>query len=119
MGLGELNGGEFVWSGEDNEHSQGVGFLLNKEAKESLLSYKPVSTRVMLARFAGTSHNLSIIQVYAPTADSTEERISFHEDLDKCIQVIPRKDILMLIGDWNAKVGSINDGWEATMHGKV
>ena len=37
------------------------------------------------------------------------------QDLDECIQDIPRKDILMLIGDWNVKVGSINDDWEVTM----
>jgi len=75
MGSGELNGGEFIWSGEDNEHSRGIGFLLSKKAKESLLGYKPVSAHVMLARFAGTSHNLSIVQVYAPTEDSTEKEL--------------------------------------------
>jgi len=117
MGSGELNGGEFIWSEEDSECNQGVGFLLNKKAKETLFGYKPVSTCIMLARFTGTSHNLSIIQVYAPTADSTEEELIFYKDLDECIQDtgIPSKDILMLTGDWNAKVGSINYGWEATI----
>ena len=68
----------------------------------------------LIARFAGTSYNVSIIQVYALTADSTEEElISFY--LDGRIQDIPRKDILMLIGDWNAKVGSIIDSREATI----
>jgi len=71
--------------------------LLNKKARV-LLCYKPLSARVMLARSAGTSHNLSINQLYASTADSTEEElISFYKDLDECIQDIPRKDILMLI----------------------
>jgi len=70
----------------------------------------------MLARSAGTSHNLSIIQVYAPTADSTdEELISLYKDLNGCIQDIPRKDILMLVADWNAKVEPINNGWQATI----
>jgi len=86
------------------------------------LGYKLVNACIMLARFAGTSHNLSRIQVYASMTDSTKELISFYKDLDECIQDIPRKDILMLTGDWNAEVGSINDGWKATMgkygHGK-
>ena len=90
--------------------------MLNEKAEESVLGYKPMSTHVMLATFEGTSHNLSIIQVDALTADSTEEEpISLYKDLDEYIQDIPRKDILMLIGDWNAKVESINDGWEAIM----
>jgi len=46
--------------------------LLNKKRKESLLGYKPLSARVMLARFAGTSQNLFIIQVYAPMAAVNE-----------------------------------------------
>ena len=76
---------------------------MNKKTKESLLGYKPVRTRVLLARFAGTSHNLSIIQVYAPTADSTEEElISFYKDLDECIQDIPRKGIGTDV-DWSVE----------------
>ena len=66
--------------------------MLNMKAKESLLGYKPVNICIciILVRFAGTSHNLSIIQVYSPTADGTEELISFYKELDECIQDIPK-----------------------------
>ena len=58
------------------------------------MGYKLVNACVMLARFAGTSHNLSRIQVYASMTDSTKELISFYKDLDECIHDIPRKNIL-------------------------
>ena len=63
-GIGEMNGGEVLWSGEEKEHKWKVGFLLSEKAKRALLWYKPVSSRIIVARFGGQPINLTVIQVY-------------------------------------------------------
>ena len=56
-------------------------------------------------RFQGTPFNITVIQVYAPTSN-TEEAERFCEDLQDLLELTPQKDILCIIGNWNAKVGS-------------
>jgi len=58
-------------------------------------------------RFQGKSFNITVIQPYAPTSYGTEAEVQqFYEDLQDLLEVTPRKDVLFIIGDWNAKVGS-------------
>ena len=54
--------------------------------------------------FQGKPFNITVIQAYAPTSN-TEEAERFYEDLQDLLELTPRKDILFIIGDWNAKVG--------------
>ena len=55
----------------------------------------------------GKSFNIRVIQVYAPTNNPEEVEVEwFYEDLQDLLELIPPKDILFIIGDWNAKVGS-------------
>ena len=50
---------------------------------------------------------MTVIQVYAPTSNAEEVEIErFHEDLQDLLELTPQKDVLFIIGDWNAKVGS-------------
>ena len=57
--------------------------------------------------FQGKSFNITVIQVYAPTSNAQEAEVErFYEDLQDLLQLTPKKDILFIIGDWNAKVGS-------------
>ena len=115
-GVGELNGGEVIWSGEEKKHAKGVGFLLSQRAKDALLGYNPVNARIIAARFSGKPLNIAVIQVYAPTADSTDEEIEkFYEQIEHTIEELPKKDVKMVIGDWNAKVGTDSVGWEHVM----
>ena len=55
-------------------------------------------------RVQGKSFNITVIQLYAPTSNAEVEW--FYEDLQDLLKLIPKKDILFIIGDWNAKVGS-------------
>ena len=55
--------------------------------------------------FQGRPFNITVIQVYAPTSN-TEEAERFYEDLQDLLELTPKKDVLFIIGDWNAKVGS-------------
>ena len=54
--------------------------------------------------FQGKPFNITVIQVYAPTSNAEVER--FYEDLQDLLVLTPQKDVLFIIGDWNAKVGS-------------
>ena len=56
-------------------------------------------------RFQGKPFNITVIQVYAPTSNA-EEAEQFYEDLQDLLELTPKKDVLFIIGDWNAKVGS-------------
>ena len=56
-------------------------------------------------RFQGKSFNITVIQVYAPTSN-TEEAEHFYEELQDLLELTPKKDVLFIIGDWKAKVGS-------------
>ena len=58
-------------------------------------------------RFQGKPFNITVIQVYAPTSNTKEVEVEwFYEDLQDLLELIPKKDVLFIIGDWNAKVGS-------------
>ena len=57
--------------------------------------------------FQGKPFNITLIQVYAPTSNAEEAEIEwFCEDLQDLLGLTPKKDVLFIIGDWNAKVGS-------------
>ena len=58
-------------------------------------------------RFQGKPYNIRIIQVYAPTTNTEEAEVEwFYEDLQDLLKLTPKKDVLFVIEDWNAKVGS-------------
>ena len=57
--------------------------------------------------FQGKPLNIMVIQVYAPTSNTEEAEVEqFYENLQDLLELTPKKDILFIIGDWNAKVGS-------------
>ena len=58
-------------------------------------------------RFQGKPFNIRVIQVYAPTSNAEEAEVErFYEDLQDLLELTPQKDVLFIIGDWNAKGGS-------------
>ena len=57
--------------------------------------------------FQGKPHNITVIQVYAPTSNTEEPEVEqLYEDLQDLLELTPEKDVLFITGDWNAKVGS-------------
>ena len=57
--------------------------------------------------FQGEPFNITVMQVYAPTSKAEETEVEwFHEDLQDLLEITPKKDVVFIIGDWNAKVGS-------------
>ena len=58
-------------------------------------------------RFQGKPFNITVIQAYAPTGNGEEVKVEwFYEDLQDLVELTPKKDVLFIRGDWNAKVGS-------------
>ena len=58
-------------------------------------------------RFQGKPFNITVIKVYAPTSNAEETEVEwFYEDLQDLLELTPKKGVLFMIGDWNAKVGS-------------
>ena len=58
-------------------------------------------------RFQGKPFNITVIQVYAPTSNAEEAKVErFYEDLQDLLELTPKRDVLFIIGDWNAKVES-------------
>ena len=58
-------------------------------------------------RLQGKPFNMTVIQVYAPNSNTEETEVEwFYEDLQDLLELIPKKDVFFIIGDWNAKVGS-------------
>ena len=65
------------------------------------------NNRMISVHFQGKPFNITIIQVYAPTSNAEEADVErFYEDLQDLLELTPKKDILFITGDWNAKVGS-------------
>ena len=63
--------------------------------------------RMISVRFQGNPFNITVIQVYAPTSNAEEAEVEwFYEDLQDLLELTPNKDVLFIIGDWNAKVRS-------------
>ena len=57
--------------------------------------------------FQGKRFNITVIQVYAPTSNAEEAEVEqFYEDLQDLLELTPKKDVLFIVGDWNAQVGS-------------
>ena len=60
-----------------------------------------------LVHFQGKPFNITVIQVYAPTSNTEEAEVErFYEDLQDLLELTRKKDVLFIIGKWNAKVGS-------------
>ena len=62
---------------------------------------------MLSVRFQGKSFNITVLQVYAPTSNAEEAEVEwFYKDLQDLLELTPKKDVLFIKGDWNAKVGS-------------
>jgi Reverse transcriptase (RNA-dependent DNA polymerase)/Endonuclease/Exonuclease/phosphatase family len=101
---------------ETEDHSSGVGFLLSKKAKLCLTAWNPISDRIISLRLATKVRNLTLIQVYAPTEQAPDDvKDAFYQQLAHTLNNVKKSDILVLMGDLNAQVGSSNENWETVM----
>jgi len=99
------SGSTVVYSGSANA-AGGVAVILNKQWGDSVLRYNPVSDRIMTVRVQASPWNLTLIQVYAPTNQATElEKDTFYQGLEDTYERYPKQAIVLVSGDFNAKIG--------------
>ena len=81
--------------------------MVNKRVQNALPGCNLKNNRIISIRFQGKPFNITVIQVYAPTSNAEEAEVErFYQDLQDLLELTPKKDVLFIIGDWNAKVGS-------------
>ena len=94
------------FSRKEDKHEHGVGFLIHKDIVNTVMGCRPVSSRVIIIRLRAVPFNIAIVQTYAPTSDYKGNEIEeCYDQPQNVIDQTPKKDILVVQEDWNAKVG--------------
>ena len=74
--------------------------IVKKRVRNAVLGYNLKNDRMISVRFQSKPFNITVIQVYALTSNAKEAE-QFYEDLQGLLQLIPKKDVFFIIGDWN------------------
>ena len=81
--------------------------MVSKRVQNTVLGCNLKNDRMISVCFQSKPFNITVIQVYALTSNAEEAEVEwFYEDLQDLLELTPKTDILFIIGDWNAKVGS-------------
>ena len=81
--------------------------MVNKRVQNAVLGCNLKSDRIISVCLQGKPFTITVIQVYASTSNAEQTEVEwFYEDLQDLLELTPKKDVLFIIGDWNAKVGS-------------
>ena len=106
--MGEFNSDDhnIYYCGQESLRRNGVALIVNKRIQKAVLECNLKNDRMISVHFQGKPFNITVIQVYAPTNNAKTEVEQFYEDLQDLLELAPKKDVLFIVGDWNAKVGS-------------
>ena len=107
--MGELNSDDhsIYYCVQESPRRNGVAIIFNKRVQDAVLGYNFKNDRMISVRFQGKPFNITVMQVYAPTSNAEEAEVEwFYEDLQGVLELTPKKDVLFITQDWNAKVGS-------------
>ena len=81
--------------------------MVNKRVRNAVLGCSLKNDKMISVCIQGKPFNITVLQVHAPTSNAEETEVErFYEDLQDLLELSPQKDVLFIIGDWNAKVGS-------------
>ena len=108
-GMGEFNSDDhyIYYCGQESLRRNGVAIMVNKRVPNAVLGCNLKNDRMTSVHLQGKPFNITVIQVYDPTSNAEEAEVErFYEDLQDLLELTPEKDVLFIIGDWNAKVGS-------------
>ena len=95
------------YCGQESLRRSGVALIVNKRVPNAVLGCSLKNDRISFLCFQGKPFNITVIQVYAPTNNAEEAEVErFYEDLQDLLELTPKKDVLFIIGNWNAKAGS-------------
>ena len=104
--MGKFNSDDhyIYYCGQESPRRNGVAIIVNRRVRNAVLGCNLQNNRMISVPFQGKPFNITVIQVYAPTSNAKEAEIQrFSEDLQDLIELTPPKDVLFIIGDWNAK----------------
>ena len=108
-GMGEFNSDDhyIYYCGQESLRRNGVAIMVNKRVWNAVLGCNLKNHRIISVLFQGKPFNITVIQVYFPTSIAEEAEVEqFYEDLQDILELTAKRDVLFIIGDWNAKVGS-------------
>ena len=108
-GMGEFTPDDhyIYYCGQESLRRNGVAIMVNKRVRNAVLGCSLKNDRMISVRFQSKPFNIMVIQACAPTSNAEEAEVQwFYEDLQDLLELTPKKDVLFIIGDWNAKVGS-------------
>ena len=95
-----------ITAGKNPFRRNGVAIIVNKRVQNELLGCNPKNNRMISVHYQGELFNITLIQDYALTINAEEAEVEqYYEDLQDLLELIPQKDALFIIRDWNAKVG--------------
>ena len=107
--MGEFNSDDhyMYYCGKESLRRNGVATMVNKRVQNAVLGCNLKNDRMISICFQDKPFNITVIQVYVPISNTDEaEAEQFYEELQDLLELTPKKDILFIIGDWNAKVES-------------
>ena len=116
LGISELNWTRMVefkiddhyiyYCGQESFRKYGVAIMVNKRVLNAALGCNLKNDRMIFASFQGKSFNITVIQLYALTSNAEQAEVEwFYEDLQGLLELTPKKDVLFIIVDWDAKLG--------------
>ncbi|KAJ3609526.1 hypothetical protein NHX12_024047 [Muraenolepis orangiensis] len=132
LGLGETrwtqsgevklsSGQSVIYSGHEEDganHTEGVAIMMTKETRKALIAWEPISSRLITASFRTNNRRVKahIIQCYAPTNHAVDDvKARFYDSLNHLLGRVGARDLIILLGDFNAKIGGRNEGYEEVM----
>ena len=107
--MGEFNSDDhcIYYCGQESLRRNGVALIVNKTVQNAVLGCNLKNDRMISVQFQGKPFNITVNKVYDPTSNAEEAEVEwFYEDLQDLLELTTKKEVLFIIGDWNAKVGS-------------
>ena len=108
--MGEFNSDEhyIYYCGQESLRRNGVAIMVNKGVQNAVLGCNLKNDRMISVHFQGKPFTTTVIQAYALPSNAEEAKVErFYEDLQDRLELTPPKEVLFIIGDWNAKVANL------------
>lgn len=103
-------GNAIYYSGNQTDSIHGVAVIIPKKLQLSVLDYRPINSRILTLKINAKPCNINLVQVYAPTTNSSEDEITeFYHQPERIVQGIPNKEMTIVQDDFNAKIGQTGD----------
>jgi len=105
-GIHQTNSYDLHYSGHPKHKVFGTGFLVGKKLRSSIMDFQAVNERLCKLRIRGKFSNITVLNIHAPTEDKpADEKETFYGEVEKLLISVPKHDVRMVLGDFNAQVG--------------